>query len=85
LVGGTAELRDIRHLGREVLGLPVRVGVPTGAIGLTDTIMRPAFATTIGLLQWAAYHTDGMHASAPVFGDWRGVGRLKDWFREFLT
>jgi cell division protein FtsA len=85
LVGGTAELRDIRHLGREVLELPVRVGVPIGAIGLTDTIMRPAFATSIGLLQWAAYHTDGMHASVPGFTEWRGVSRLKDWFREFLT
>lgn len=85
LVGGTAELRDIRQLGRDALGLPVRVGLPTGASGLTDTIMRPAYATTIGLLLWAAYHTESVGASAPGFPEWAGVSRLKGWFREFLT
>lgn len=85
LVGGTAELREIQILGREVLGLPVRVGIPSGAIGLTDTIMRPAYATAIGLLLWAAYHTEDVGAHAPLFPDWKGVNRLKGWFREFLT
>lgn len=85
LVGGTAELRDIQLLSREVLGLPVRVGVPTGAVGLTDSIMRPAYATSIGLLQWAAYHSDDANGSLPLFAEWKGVNRLKGWFREFLT
>lgn len=85
LVGGTAELRDIRLLGREVLNLPVRIGSPTGAIGLTDTIMRPAYATTIGLLLWAAYHTEDMPPPVGVLPGWRGVNRLKGWFREFLS
>lgn len=85
LVGGTAELRDIRLLGREVLDLPVRVGVPVGAIGLTDSITRPAFATTIGLLLWAAYHTEDIRAPLNTFVEWKGVSRLRSWFREFLT
>lgn len=85
LVGGTAELRDIRMLGREVLQVPVRVGTPGGAIGLTDTISRPAYATTIGLLLWAAYHTEDVGVPAAMFPQWRGVSRLKGWFREFLT
>lgn len=85
LVGGTAQMRDIRPLGRDVLNLPVRVGTPTGAIGLTDTIMRPAYATTIGLLLWAAYHTDDIGIPAGALTQWRGVGRLRSWFREFLT
>jgi cell division protein FtsA len=85
LVGGTSELSDIELLGKEVLGLSVRVKRPTGAIGLTDTIMRPAYATTIGLLLWAAYHTEDAGALAAVFPEWRGVSRIKGWFREFLT
>jgi cell division protein FtsA len=85
LVGGTAELRDIRPVAREVLDLPVRIGAPRGATGLTDTITRPAYATSIGLLLWAAYHTDEIPQSALVLPEWRGVGRLKGWFREFLT
>lgn len=85
LVGGTAELPDIQVLGREVLGLPVRIGLPTGAVGLTDSIMRPAYATAIGLLLWAAYHTEEVNVRAPLFPQWKGVHRLKGWFREFLT
>jgi cell division protein FtsA len=85
LVGGSAELEDIDLLGREVLGLATRVKVPSGAIGLTDTIMRPAYATTIGLLLWAAYHTDDVGAPAARFSDWGGMSRVKGWFREFLT
>jgi cell division protein FtsA len=85
LAGGTAELRDIRQLGREVLGLPVRIGIPTGAVGLTDTIMRPAYATTIGLLRWAAYHTGDSGAPVSTPFEWRGVSRIKDLFRSFLT
>lgn len=84
LVGGTAELRDIQILAREVLDLPVRIGIPTGAIGLTDTIMRPAYATSIGLLRWAAYHTEDGNGRAQMFPEWKGVGRLKGWLREFL-
>jgi cell division protein FtsA len=85
LVGGTAELRDIELLGKEVLGASVRVKRPTGAVGLTDTIMRPAYATSIGLLLWAAYQTEEAGATAAGFHEWRGVSRIKGWFREFLT
>ncbi len=85
LVGGSSELHHMRMLGREVLDLPVRIGIPIGAIGLTDTIMRPAYATSIGLLLWAAYHTEGIGAPATSFSEWKGVGRLRSWFREFLT
>lgn len=84
LVGGTAELRNIRQVARDVLGTPARVGIPTGAIGLTDSIMRPAYATTIGLLQWAAYHTEDIEAPLGALPEWKGVGRLKSWFRELL-
>lgn len=85
LVGGSAELRDIRPVAREVLDLPVRIGTPRGATGLTDTITRPAYATSIGLLLWAAYHTDEIPQSALVLPEWKGAGRLRGWFREFLT
>jgi cell division protein FtsA len=85
LVGGTAELQDIRPVAREVLELPVRIGAPRGATGLTDTITRPAYATSIGLLLWAAYHTDEIPQSAFTLPEWGGAGRLKGWFREFLT
>jgi cell division protein FtsA len=87
LTGGTAELRDIRRLGRNVLGLPVRVGHPGGVVGLTDTITHPAFATSIGLLLWAAgrHLESAATVSAPSTPQWRiGSGWLGRWLREFL-
>lgn len=88
LTGGTAELRDIRKLGREVLGMPVRVGRPSGVIGLTDTVTRPAFATSVGLLLWARGRewepTSNVTASSGP--QWRpeGNGRIGRWLKEFL-
>ena len=36
------------------MSLPVRLGIPREIAGLVDDIMTPAFATTIGLLQYGA-------------------------------
>ena len=54
LTGGGAQLSGIAELGRDVLQMPVRVVAPTGVGGLTDSILTPAYATAIGLLQWGA-------------------------------
>ncbi len=56
LCGGTAELPGIRELAREVMGLPARIGQPQDIRGLVDTLHSPAFATTIGLLEWGVRH-----------------------------
>lgn len=56
LCGGTAELPGIRDLARDVMGLPARVGVPQNISGLVDTLHSPAFATTVGLLEWGIAH-----------------------------
>ena len=52
LCGGTADLSGIQELGRETLGLPVRVGAPRGLRGLVDVLNDPAYATSVGLLLW---------------------------------
>ncbi len=54
LTGGTANLSGIETLGREILKLPVRVGVPTYISGIADTVRDPAYATSVGLLLWGA-------------------------------
>ncbi len=56
LTGGSANLSGIDVLGREILQLPVRVGVPTNIHGITDTLRDPAYATSVGLLLWGANH-----------------------------
>ncbi len=59
LTGGSANLSGIEALGRDMLGLSVRVGIPTNMSGITDVLHDPAYATSVGLLLWGAKH-EGM-------------------------
>jgi len=52
LCGGTAQLSGIQELGRDILGLPVRVGSPRDPYGLVDRITNPAHVVGVGLLGW---------------------------------
>jgi len=82
LTGGGALLAGTADLGREVLGLPVRVATPSGVGGLTDGLLSPAYSTSIGLLCWAARvvtaHEPVRYESAPAGGS---LGRIREWFR----
>jgi len=81
LCGGTAQLRGIRELGKQVLKLPVRVGGPGDVQGLTDSIMTPAFATSVGLLRWGQRQAGINLATRPGPGISR---RFLDWFKTLL-
>lgn len=87
LTGGGADLKDIRRLGRDALGMPVRIGRPSGVIGLTDTVTKPAFAASVGLLLWARDHDIAAPAVVTTSSrsQWRpGGNRVSRWLREFL-
>lgn len=53
MCGGTAELAGITELGRRIMRLPMRVGVPHNLHGLVDVLSSPAYATGVGLLFWS--------------------------------
>ncbi len=65
LTGGSSNLPGIDALGRDILSLPVRVGVPTNITGISDILMNPAHATGVGLLLWGAKYgkSQGWRAS----------------------
>jgi cell division protein FtsA len=85
LTGGGAQLAGMAELGREVLQMPVRVVGPSGVGGLTDSILTPAYATSIGLLQWGATMLDDgepqRYESAPAAGMF---GKLRSAVRNML-
>jgi len=54
LTGGSSNLAGIDTLGRQILRLPVRVGLPIDIPGTSDTLHDPAYATNVGLLLWGA-------------------------------
>jgi len=53
LTGGTALVPGIREVAAQVLQQPVRVGQPSELRGLVDQLHSPAYATSLGLLEWA--------------------------------
>ena len=56
LTGGSSNLAGMAALGRDVLKLPVRVGVPSDVDGIADVLRDPAYATSVGLLLWGSRH-----------------------------
>jgi cell division protein FtsA len=85
LTGGSSQLPQFDTLARKMLGMPVRIGVPTGLAGLADTIDSPPYATCVGLVRWGARH--GMGMNEPLFranGDETIYERFKNWMRAFL-
>jgi cell division protein FtsA len=85
LTGGGAQLAGTAELGREVLGMPVRIAAPTGIGGLVDTILTPGYSTAVGLLMWGASTLAEdeplRYESAPAMG---GLGRLRDALRSIF-
>ncbi|NHN85189.1 cell division protein FtsA [Acetobacter musti] len=54
LTGGASMLDGVGSVAARVLGRPVRLGRPAGVIGLPEQCAAAGFATTVGLLTWAA-------------------------------
>lgn len=53
LTGGSARLPGFDLLAEQVTRLPARIGMPSHIFGLVDELHDPAYATAVGLLQWA--------------------------------
>ena len=81
LCGGAAQLAGLQELGRDVLGLPVRVGTPQTFLGLVDQISNPAHAVGSGLMGWGvtADTRPQLHKSGSGLGR-----RFLNWLRVFL-
>jgi cell division protein FtsA len=84
LTGGGALVKGTAELAREVLGMPVKIGIPSGfSAGLIREIENPAYSTAVGLV----YHGIRNRETMPI----RGVGprrssvsgmarKMKEWF-----
>ncbi|MBC7224499.1 MAG: cell division protein FtsA, partial [Anaerolineae bacterium] len=84
LCGGSANLAGLRELGRAVLGVPTRVGVPRGVEGLVEKVSDPAYATSVGILLWALRETRTLEA-LPTGRRESGLwARIAEWLRTFL-
>jgi cell division protein FtsA len=85
LTGGGSLMAGAAELGREVLGIPVRLALPTGVGGLTDHLLTPAYSTSIGLLLWAAHVVTGQeHERIQPQPEQPSLGRLREWGRRLF-
>lgn len=50
LCGGSSKMEGVVDLAEEVFHVPVRLGLPKEIKGLTDSILDPIYATSVGLL-----------------------------------
>jgi len=87
LTGGSTLLPGMVEVAEEVIGLPVRLGVPQHVGGLVDVVNSPVFATGVGLLQYGAQQqmSDRQHFRARDENIYTKVKkRMSAWLEDVL-
>ncbi len=88
LTGGAAQMAGFDDLVREMLGIPVRIGVPSDLTGLADSLDSPSYATGVGLLRWGSRHGQSARGPSHRSDERQGWGnaydKFKGWLKEFL-
>ncbi len=85
LTGGTTLLPGMVEMAEEIIGLPVRRGIPQGVGGLVDIISSPKYATGVGLVLYGCQHMDHRHfhvRDENVFG--KVKSRMKAWLQDVI-
>jgi cell division protein FtsA len=86
ITGGSTLLAGMPEMAEEVLGVPVRRGMPRGIGGLVDVVKSPMYATAVGLVIYGAQQQQ----ASPYFkirdeNVYRKVkGRMKEWLGQIF-
>jgi cell division protein FtsA len=85
LTGGASTLQGCAELASQKVGLPVKVGLPSGVVGLSDSVDNPKYATAVGLVKYAEAQTARKANSSAGFklGNEQVTGAL-DRFKKWL-
>ena len=87
MTGGGSLIKGTVDLAQEVLGMPVKIGIPTGfRAGLVKEVENPIYSTAVGLI----LHRLKSNEKAPIEFNSTGKGaslkriieRMKAWFDE---
>ncbi|MGH7294086.1 MAG: cell division protein FtsA [Polyangiaceae bacterium] len=54
LTGGAVLLQGMSEFAEEILGMPVRIGMPTAIKGITQLVHGPEYAAGVGLVKYGA-------------------------------
>ena len=81
ITGGSAAMQGMVELGEEVFHMPVRLGLPTYAGGLSEVIRNPRYSTGVGLLMAGLSQHQRQQIEKMQSGSFKQiVGRMKKWF-----
>ena len=83
LTGGSSQVEGIAALAEDVLGLSATTAMPRGVSGFADRVAAPEFATSVGLVHYAAR---AMREGRSVGGMARKgmFERVREWISENL-
>ncbi len=86
LTGGSAQIPGIDKITEEVFNLPVRIGYPTGIVGLADQIQSPSHSAVIGALKFVSSSMQESYRSSSIkSGNIRSAfGKVFNLVRSFL-
>ena len=86
LTGGSTLLPGMIEIAEEVIGLPVRMGVPQHIGGLVDVVRSPVYSTGVGLLMYGAQQmNDRQHFRARDENIYTKVKkRMSAWLEDVL-
>ncbi len=86
ITGGSTLLAGMPEMAEEVLGVPVRRGLPRGIGGLVDVVKSPMYATAVGLVIYGAHQQhDGPYFKIRDENVYRKVKvRMKEWLGQIF-
>ena len=87
LTGGCALMEGVAELAENVFQMPVKIGVPGGFGGLTETARSPHHATGVGLVRYGMMQHDDNTGSVRLRNEEsfnRIFRRMKEWIKEFF-
>jgi cell division protein FtsA len=81
ITGGSAAMQGMVELGEEVFHMPVRLGLPAYAGGLSEVIRNPRFSTGVGLLMAGMQQRERQQIAKMQSGSVKHViERMRKWF-----
>ncbi len=85
ITGGATLLEGMTELAEDVVGLPVRLGLPRGINGLVDVVNSPKFATAVGLVLYGSRNGEARHFRVRDEHSYKKVrGRMRSWLSELF-
>ncbi len=79
ITGGGSLLPGTVELAEQIFDMPVKVGVPRGYDGLSESIGTPIHATGVGLIHYGIRHGDEVARKSKTRGF---LKRIEKWFNE---